>query len=485
MIRELPDPASILLALLLLWAPLPFGSVTPSSSSLLQGAAFLALTLAVVTARGWRELRAVRVPAAAMVAVALLGLVQSAAWPPSWISRLSSGHAELYAGAQAVAGGQAVAYSLSLSSWASRSAALSWAAAAALLAAAAVAGGWRGNRRLLGGALGLAALFQVIFGARLWAARAIRLWGVELPGEPSRLRGTFVNPNHLACFLEIALAVTFALAWWSLARARQEEQPERKLILWAGPILLWLALFTGLAFTGSRAGLAAALAAAAVQGALVAAMTRSLRPLVLGGTLAAAGLGTVALVGLWEGFGRFMARSTFDVALGERAQVYAASVDLWREFPWLGTGLGTFREAFPMVQPPGLAGAWWHAHSDPLELLVTAGLVGVVLVAAGLAGLVARLRRVLLAGARSEDRAAALAALGALAAVGVHELVDFGLSLPANAAALAVLCGAAAGAATRRRGSRPARPHPAPAVREGESGSPAGGSPWRPPGAGR
>jgi hypothetical protein len=47
--------------------------------------------------------------------------------------------------------------------------------------------------------------------------------------------------------------------------------------------------------------------------------------------------------------------------------------------------------------------------------------------------------------ARSEDRAPALAALGAMIAAAVHETFDFGLTLPANLLALALVCGAAAG----------------------------------------
>ena len=46
-------------------------------------------------------------------------------------------------------------------------------------------------------------------------------------------------------------------------------------------------------------------------------------------------------------------------------------------------------------------------------------------------------------GERSEDRGAALAALGALAAVAVHSCFDFGLTLPANSVTLAIIVGAA------------------------------------------
>src|SRR6185295_13023513 len=102
--------------------------------------------------------------------------------------------------------------------------------------------------------------------------------------------------------------------------------------------------------------------------------------------------------------------------------------ELWGRFPVTGSGLGTFRDAFPLVQPPDLQGTWWHPHSDLLEILATAGLVGVALVAVGLAALVRQLEAVLAAGARSEDRAAALAAFGILTSLGLHEVLDFGLT---------------------------------------------------------
>ena len=66
-----------------------------------------------------------------------------------------------------------------------------------------------------------------------------------------------------------------------------------------------------------------------------------------------------------------------------------------------------------------------------------------LLVLIGLVAVARRLARLLVRGERSEDRAAALAAAGALLAVGLHSFVDFGLTIPANAVTLAALVGAA------------------------------------------
>jgi O-antigen ligase len=126
---------------------------------------------------------------------------------------------------------------------------------------------------------------------------------------------------------------------------------------------------------------------------------------------------------------------------------------LWRLFPATGSGLGTFRDAFPLVQPPDLPGTYWHPHSDLLEVLSTAGIAGAVLLLAGLAALLFRLVKVLAAGSRSEDRAAALAALGALISLAFHESFEFGLTMPGNAVTFAVLLGAAAAARVARASS--------------------------------
>jgi hypothetical protein len=169
-------------------------------------------------------------------------------------------------------------------------------------------------------------------------------------------------------------------------------------------------------------------------------------PAVLGAAVAAGAVVAMFALGLQAGPARILSTLPFDVSLEARRRAWSATVALWRAFPLTGTGLGTFRDAFTLVQPADFGTTWWHAHSGPIELLATTGPAGVLLVGAGLAALVLRLLAVLRRGRRSEDQAAGLAVLGALAAVGVHEWFDFGLTIPANAVTLSVLAGAAAAA---------------------------------------
>ncbi len=448
MIRHVPW-RGFALAALLIWAPLPFASVTPAGSIALLLASLGALALALWSAQSPLPPRTVLLAAAAIAAIAVGGYLQSRQWPAGLVGVLSPRHAELTEQAAEITRIEPHGVRLSLAPGASRAAALDWLIPAAALLAAGWIGASRRVRRLLGGALLLSAAAQIALALQQWVSQADTLWGVRVPGTGSRLHGSFVNPNHFALFLEIALPVAFAWAWWAARRTLDAtSSAERRLLAVGPPLLVLLLLAGGLVLTGSRAGLVAALIAVGLQ-ALWITGRRGRRWLVAGGAAALATGGLlIALVGLEGAFARLLATPLDEVGGGGRMTAAAATLRLWGEFPWTGSGLGTFRAAFPLVQPESIPGLWRHAHSDWLELGATAGALGFAIGLAGLYVLLRRLARVLRQGERSEDRAAALAALGAAIAVGLHSFADFGLTMPANAFALAVLLGAAAAAPT-------------------------------------
>lgn len=455
MIRQSALPLGLLLALALVWAPLPFGGVTPWADASLRALSFAALALAALALRPATRLRPAVYVGAALSAFALFGWLQAAPLPGALVAAVSPEHAELIrAEREANRAAGVPSHRLSVAPAASRSAALGWLAMAALLVAAAVAGHGSRERRLCAGAIVATGLFEVVFGANHWFSRSTSLWGVDLHVAALRLRGTFVNPNHAALYLEMALAIAFAWSWWALRRSAKEGAAERRILLLAPPILVWLALFAGLAFTGSRAGLLAAMGAVSVQG-LIAGRAGRLhkgRWLAVGGLLTAlAGLGVVAALGKQEGLGRLLATSSEDASLGSRIREYGTVIDLWGKFPLTGSGLGTFRDAFPTVQTENLPNSYWHPHSSLLEVPATTGLLGVALLGLALWLAVRRLVHVLRFGRRSEDRAAGLAALGALLSVAVHEALDFGLTMPGNAFTFAALIGLALPARTEAR----------------------------------
>jgi O-antigen ligase len=418
--------------------------VTGKAASALAAASFVVAALALVAEPARALARATRLALAALAAVSALGALQLVPLPVRLADSLSPEHARLAAETNRAFGvASTPPLALTLDRDATRGTLELWAMAAAVLLAAALHGGSRRARRALCAALIGAALFQVVYGVQQWLSGASTIWGTTVPYTP-RLRGSFVNPNHLALLLEIAVAVAFAWLWWSVRRqlaAGSAASAERRIAGAAPAALVWLVLFAGLAFTGSRAGLLAALAATALQIALTSLGGR--RWAAVGGAVAlVVALGAVALSGPESGLGR-LSRLLADGSSSARFEGAAAALSLWTDFPLFGCGLGSFRAGFPLVARRDLGGTLWHAHSDWLELAATGGALALLLVAAALVVIVRRLLVLWRKGERSEDRAAPLAALGALAAVALHELVDFGLTMPANAVVLAAVAGAA------------------------------------------
>ncbi len=450
MIPALPVLLALWLCLMLVVAPLPFGSVTAGWRSIVHAGSFVALLLAIGSRRGPRDPRPMLLVAGLAAGLVALGLLQSLPLPDALVGAISPRHLEATAQVRDLLGPPEAPARLSVAASRSVSAALGWAAAIAVFVAAAICGSDRRHRWWLLGAVIATAVLEIFFGAQRLFARASTIWGVEVPGATDRLRGTFVNADHLALYLLIALAVATGWCHVAFRRSRLDRRPEHRLVAVTLPALCWLVFFVGLSFTGSRAGLVAGVAMVLAQGVLLAAALRNWRVAPVGVVAGALALGVITRIGLDQGLGRLMATSSYEVSWNARPVIYGASLELWRQFPWLGTGLGTFEAAFPLVQPAEIsARVWSHAHNDWLEIMVTGGVVGLLVLLSVAAALVAGLRAVLLGSSSSTSRAVALAALGALVGVGLHEALDFGLTMPANALTMAVVLGVALGSSRR------------------------------------
>jgi O-antigen ligase len=69
------------------------------------------------------------------------------------------------------------------------------------------------------------------------------------------------------------------------------------------------------------------------------------------------------------------------VNLASRLAVAAEGTAVVRDYPLVGSGLGSWLHAFrPYQAPPVEGGIWDHAHDDYLELAAETGLVGMAIV---------------------------------------------------------------------------------------------------------
>ena len=118
-----------LTALLIVWLPLPFGSVVVWSHLVFQLAAFVLLALASILLRDGTFIRRATLPALALATIAALGFVQSTRWPADIVRTISPEHARLQEQAArlagAAAGKETPASALSLSPDVTRHATLS------------------------------------------------------------------------------------------------------------------------------------------------------------------------------------------------------------------------------------------------------------------------------------------------------------------------------------------------------------------------
>lgn len=260
--------------------------------------------------------------------------------------------------------------------------------------------------------------------------------------------GTFVNKNHAAGLLALALAPMIALGAAGGPRDR----------FLAGSLAL---LGLGVVFiSGSRSGALAAFVGCAVP-ALVLTLRAQRRQLALAALLAA-GLGAGAM--LW--FNRdVLARKMGDLDEPlENAKVlaWADAARVAAAFPATGIGRGAYQEVAPRWKTFPAPVRVTHPESWPLQFAAEWGLpvTGLLLVAAGWAA-VRRLR----AGRLDST---GLGAVSGLVAITVSNLADFNLEFLGTAAPAAVLLGVFA---VRRDGGEARVPRAWPAAVFGAGGA--------------
>lgn len=252
-----------------------------------------------------------------------------------------------------------------------------------------------------------------------------------------RASGTYINPNHLAGFLEMILPV--GLAWTFASRAK----PVMKVLLGYASLVM----LAGLAVTLSRG---AWLSVAVVLLIMVVGLAiRSVYrwPILIAVALTvAAGAYILPKSFVLKKRLELVTQELTDVnSVGNRPMIWRAALALWNESDttrWWGVGPGHFDYRFRAYRPPLVQMRPDRVHNDYLNTLVDWGIVGTALVAAvwGLLGLgVAQTWRYVrgsvgdLGGRLSNKYALVFGASLGLLALLLHAGTDFNLHIPANA----------------------------------------------------
>ena len=272
--------------------------------------------------------------------------------------------------------------------------------------------------------------------------------------------GTFPNRNHFATFIGLGLLCALAYGARQLSATGRRQgglsglllhpRPAHFAILAAVPIA-----FGGLVLSLSRAGLASTLLACALFLAGLALRARRQRAI---WSVLLLAFFTIAGLYLAIGGTGLLARLSLLLDPGEteyRFSAYRMMLLAIADHPWLGIGYGGFEDAFKAYRAPPLVLYFDTAHNTYLEHALELGLPAAIalwssVVWLALIGLRGFLQR---QPAGIYGWAAACATL----LVGVHAALDFSLQIPAVAITysvmLAIGCSqpASSAAATRRR----------------------------------
>ncbi len=260
-------------------------------------------------------------------------------------------------------------------------------------------------------------------------------------------RGTYVNRNHYAGLLEMALPFALLYAVSVLRERRSPRESPLGPVAKAAPFLVMASLIlAGIVYSFSRMGYLSTFIALFVIGAVPfgARLSPGRRSLAIGSV---AVLIVLALVLLPPSrlILRFADLTATDTLTSEgRVELYRESVPLIAAYPVFGCGLGGFESAFRKFKKSEPLLRDDYIHNDYLQYLAELGVAGFALAAVLLGGLAAKAWRAA-AAPDPATRWLGLACTAAMTAILLHSFADFNLYIPANAMTLSWISGIASG----------------------------------------
>lgn len=288
--------------------------------------------------------------------------------------------------------------------------------------------------------------------------------------QRGRATGTFVNPDHLAGYLELCLSAGLGLMLAQFggervqARGWQQRLALALTFMLSGKMVLRMMLVVmvvALVMTHSRMGNGAFFFALLLIGGLVAVVSQRLRKPALW-LVASMALIDIIIIGQWVGLDRVVERlkdtaeSSMvagappgvsnviapvqrEESVQDRLRIPRLSLPLIAQQPWFGHGGGTYYLSLPAIKPAGFPLLWDHAHNDFVELATDTGLVGLALLIVLATSTAWRAIRMLRDVEPRLKRGVGVAALMAICSISLHGMVDFNLQIPANAFTLVLL----------------------------------------------
>lgn len=258
--------------------------------------------------------------------------------------------------------------------------------------------------------------------------------------SPRLLSATYVNHAHFAGLLEMAIPLNVGLL---IGLNLDEVSGPFQLVKWR--VLLSLALgsmITAFILTQSR-GAWIVLAVTSVLLCIVLVKQKSLPKWGMTALL----LGMALFIGFLGFAEDRVASRIHTINMGEESSFFKArltilehSVGIVKDYPWTGTGIGTFAWAFPQYRPEGFGVRFYYTHNDYVQTIVEMGLLVIPLLIGGIFVVLKK------SFGRNKDEFRFKKAMRLACGVGIlslilHGLVDFNFHIPANMIVFVCLAG--------------------------------------------
>lgn len=289
----------------------------------------------------------------------------------------------------------------------------------------------------LGGIIAFLALLQRYVG------NGKIFWLIDAP-DGALIMGPYIYKNHFAGYLEmvVPLAVALLLHYlpgWGFGHSFRQRLANflghpgivRFAMVWLGLLIMVIAMGA----SSSRGGMISLGIASSVFVLQLSAGRRknSFFGTMVGGALLLSAVLALGVVG-WQSLDQLFGR-TFNAA----GDISDGRFELWRDsraiigdFPWFGTGMGTFAAIFQSYRTFAGDFFYYNAHNDYLELLTNTGIIGFALVTWFV---IAVTRKAYGAGRKRRDpyaRYLTFAALTGVLALLIHSVTDFNFQSGAN-----------------------------------------------------
>ncbi len=287
---------------------------------------------------------------------------------------------------------------------------------------------------VIGTVVALIGLFQMIFNNEkiLWI-RKLRQGGTPF--------GPYVNRNHFAGLMEMLIPLSTGMLIrfspslslkkglrYGLSEFMRHERANIFILSLTAVVIMITALFVSL----SRGGIIGLSISMLLFGAMLILRNSTKKKGIIIVLISAITLLTVGWFGWDMVIERFEKLKQSDLSSEMRLHNWRDSVRIVKDFPFTGTGPGTYEKVYPRYKTIPSQERWEHAHNDYIEGTIEMGIIGLIIVLYA----IFKFYRIMFTGLMKrrllDARILSIGAMTGVTGILIHSITDFNLHIGAN-----------------------------------------------------